>query len=80
MAYYSYLPVVCKFILDKKELSGRKLARSLNIHPKTWQRYCKGTRMPCGPVKYRMVTMMHAKSFTDLIARAYQHSKQHGRP
>ena len=75
MAYYSYLPIVCKFILEKKQLSGRKIARSLNIHPKSWQRYCKGTRMPGGPVKYKMVTLMGAANFSDLVAQAYRYNK-----
>ncbi len=66
---------VCNYVLARTQLSGRKIAKILSIHHKTWQRYSKGLSAPKPNIKSRLAQLMRSPSFADLIARAYQYNR-----
>lgn len=66
--------MVCRYIQESKQLSHRAIARILNIHHSTWQRYSKGLSSPEAHIKQRMVKLMQVGSYTTLIQEAISYT------
>lgn len=62
---------VCRYILLKKNLTYRALARGLQIHHSTLQRYLKGLHEPEPAIKQRMAKFMKANSYLELVKSAF---------
>lgn len=73
MSHTITIVTVCRYVLAMKTLSNRAVARSLNIHHRTWQRYLDGTSHPTRTVKNRIVKMMQVQSFEALVNDAFRH-------
>ncbi len=73
---YKTTAVVCGYVMIEKKISGRALAKKLGIHFTTWHRYVRGEHRPNAALKARLVSMMGAENFIELIQRAYKDKRR----
>lgn len=64
---------VASYVMELTKLSGRKLAKRLGIHHKSWQRYLDGSRKPKRSVKEALTEMMQMDSYNALVKAAIEH-------
>lgn len=74
---YPAISRVFHYVLSDGQVSERMLARILNIHHKTLQRYRNGESRPRPYIQNRLVRYMHVRTFGELVTKAYRH---YGKP
>ena len=62
---------VCHYVQSQTHLSMRAMARALNIHHRTWQRYLKSQSCPDAIIKRKLVRIMRTGSYQALIKAAF---------
>lgn len=71
MMRFQTTAIVCHYMQKKLKLSGRAMAKVLNVHHRTWYGCFHGTRRPTPALMARMAEMMGMENFNLLVAEAY---------
>tara|TARA_B100000508_G_scaffold140124_1_gene140212 strand:- start:3717 stop:3974 length:258 start_codon:yes stop_codon:yes gene_type:complete len=69
---YKTTAKVCSYVMRKKMISGRALAKKLGVHYTTWHRYVRGERRPNLRIKAHLALLMGANNYVELIHMAYR--------
>lgn len=67
------IATVCRYVMEQQGATGRAMARRLDIHHKTWQRYLHGEMRPMAATRDRLASLMQVEDFLTLVRQAYQH-------
>lgn len=62
---------VCRYVVETRAISIRAIARALGIHHRTMQRYLDGSSRPNREIKYKIIRMMNASNYDELVHEAF---------
>lgn len=78
MGKYKTTATVCRYAVEIKKVSHRAMSRLLGIHHSTWQRFVNGSSSPAPPIRYKLVRLMEASNFEELIQQSFRYYYRNG--